>query len=63
VAWGTLTDPIGFQVEDLDEAIAELRTAGIAVDDPAQNEQQRYVHLRAPDGNLYELVENRSSTG
>ena len=50
---------IGFLVEDLDAAVAELRAAGYAVDDPAQNERQRYVHFRAPDGHLYELVEDR----
>ena len=49
---------IGFRVEHLDDAIVELRAAGFAVDDPA-NDQQRYVHFRAPDGQLYELVENR----
>jgi catechol 2,3-dioxygenase-like lactoylglutathione lyase family enzyme len=50
---------IGFRVERLDDAIVELRAAGLAVDDPAENDQQRYVHFRAPDGNLYELVEDR----
>jgi hypothetical protein len=29
------------------------------VDEPAENERQRYVHFRAPDGKLYELVEER----
>ena len=50
---------IGFRVEHLDDAIAELRAAGVVVDDPAENDRQRYVHFRAPDGNLYELVEDR----
>ena len=50
---------IGFQVEKLDEAIAELRAAGVQVDEPAENERHRYVHFRAPDGKLYELVEER----
>jgi catechol 2,3-dioxygenase-like lactoylglutathione lyase family enzyme len=50
---------IGFRVEHLDDAIVELRAAGVAVDDPAENAHQRYVHFRAPDGKLYELVENR----
>ena len=50
---------IGFRVEHLDDSIVELRAAGIAVDDPAENDRQRYVHFRAPDGNLYELVEDR----
>lgn len=50
---------IGFQVEKLDDAIAELRAAGVEVDDPAENDRQRYAHFRAPDGKLYELVEDR----
>ena len=53
------TRSIGFQVETLDEAVAELRAAGVEVDEPAENERQRYVHFRAPDGKLYELVEER----
>jgi len=51
---------IGFEVDDLDAAVGELRAAGYAVDEPAENAQQRYVHFRAPDGQLYELVEDRS---
>lgn len=50
---------IGFRVERLDEAVRELRAAGVAVDDPAENQRQRYVHFRAPDGRLYELLEDR----
>ena len=42
-----------------DEAATdELRAAGVDVDDEiAANERFRYVHFRAPDGRLYELVE------
>jgi hypothetical protein len=54
---GETTRSIGFRVETLDEAVAELRAAGVEVDEPAENERQRYVHFRAPDGKLYELVE------
>ncbi len=50
---------IGFLVEHLDDAIVELRAAGVTVDDPAENDQQRYIHFRAPDGKLYELIEER----
>jgi catechol 2,3-dioxygenase-like lactoylglutathione lyase family enzyme len=50
---------IGFRVEKLDEAVADLRAAGLEVGDPAENDRQRYVHFRAPDGKLYELVEDR----
>jgi glyoxylase I family protein len=49
---------VGFQVQDLDSAIIELRAADVEVDNTiAANERFRYVHFRAPDGRLYELVE------
>jgi glyoxylase I family protein len=49
---------VGFRVEDLDAAIVELRAADVAVDNTiAANERFRYVHFRAPDGRLYELIE------
>ena len=52
---------MGFLVKDLDAACAELRAAEVEVDDSiAANERFRYVHFRAPDGKLYELVEARS---
>jgi len=50
---------IGFQVADLDRAVGELRAAGVEVDEPAQNDRHRYAHFTAPDGKLYELVEER----
>jgi catechol 2,3-dioxygenase-like lactoylglutathione lyase family enzyme len=50
---------IGFRVERLDDAIVELRADGFDVNDPAENDRQRYAHFRAPDGKLYELVEDR----
>ena len=56
---GETTRSIGVQLETLDEAVAELRAAGVEVDEPAENERRRYVHFRAPDGKLYELVEER----
>jgi catechol 2,3-dioxygenase-like lactoylglutathione lyase family enzyme len=51
---------IGFLVESLADAVAELERAGVEVDAPAENDRQRYVHFRAPDGRLYELIENRT---
>lgn len=49
---------IGFLVENLDEALDELREHGIEVDDEtSSNAATRYVHFVAPDGRLYELVE------
>ena len=56
---GDTSRSLGFLVAGLEEAVAELRAAGIAVDEPAENERWRYVHFRAPDGKLYELVEER----
>jgi glyoxylase I family protein len=50
---------IGFLVDDLDGAVAELRSAGVAVDEPTANATDRYVHFVAPDGQTYELVERR----
>jgi len=54
---GDTSRSIGFMVADLEEAVAELRTAGIEVGEPAENDRHRYLHFRAPDGKLYELVE------
>jgi len=50
---------IGFLVADLDAAVATLRAAGVEVDEPAESDRHRYVHFRAPDGELYELAEER----
>jgi glyoxylase I family protein len=49
---------VGFLVDDVEQAAAELRAAGVPVDEEVSyNDRQRYIHLRAPDGQLYELVE------
>ena len=50
---------VGFLVDDLDAAVAELHAAGVATDEVAQSGAQRWVHFRAPDGRLYELVQQR----
>jgi len=51
------TGPVGgFAVRDLAAAVAELRAAGIDVLDDGGPTWQ---HFRAPDGNVYELVEAR----
>jgi len=54
---GDTSRSVGFLVADLDEAVAELREAGVEVGEPAENDRHRYVHFRAPDGKLYELLE------
>ena len=56
---GDTSRTIGFLVADLEAAVAELRAAGVEVDEPAENDRHRYVHFRAPDGKLYELVQER----
>ncbi|SRR6266540_3630196 len=49
---------VGFLVDDVERAATELRAAGIAMDDEVSSSaRQRYIHFRAPDGRLYELVE------
>jgi glyoxylase I family protein len=59
---GDTSRTIGFLVEGIDEAVDVLRAAGVDVDEPMGNDLQRYVHFRAPDGKLYELVENRPTS-
>jgi catechol 2,3-dioxygenase-like lactoylglutathione lyase family enzyme len=54
---GETSRSLGFLVANLDEAIETLKRAGVEVDEIAVNERSRYVHFRAPDGALYELVE------
>jgi catechol 2,3-dioxygenase-like lactoylglutathione lyase family enzyme len=58
-----LTRPVaGFLVSNLDDAVAELRAAGVEIVLPVQGGETRsWVHFRAPDGFIYELVEDRST--
>ena len=49
---------LGFLVDDIEQAVAELSAAGVVVDqEVSSNERERYVHFTAPDGQVYELVE------
>ena len=50
---------VGFLVDDLDAALGQLRARGVATDGVAETDVGRYVHFRAPDGQLYELVQQR----
>jgi catechol 2,3-dioxygenase-like lactoylglutathione lyase family enzyme len=56
-----LTHPVaGFLVSDLDEAVTELRAAGVEIVLPVQGGETRsWLHFRAPDGFVYELVQHR----
>jgi hypothetical protein len=56
---GETSRTIGFLVDSLDQAVAELSSAGVETSAPAENDRLRYAHFRAPDGKLYELVERR----
>lgn len=57
---GATQRSLGFLVDDIDRAVRELAAAGVALDAAvSSNERERYVHFRAPDGQLYELVERR----
>jgi glyoxylase I family protein len=50
---------LGFLVDDIDGAVRELAAAGADVESQiASNARQRYTHFRAPDGHVYELVQN-----
>ena len=61
---GATERSVGFLVDDIETAVQELRAAGAEVDDGISgNARERYVHFRAPDGQLYELVERRSDSG
>ena len=52
---------VGFLVDDLDDARRVLVASGVEVDDEiSANAHFRYLHFRAPDGHLYELVEERT---
>ena len=55
-----LTHPVaGFLVSDLMSAVAELQAAGVEIVLPIQRGGTRlWVHFRAPDGFIYELVED-----
>jgi hypothetical protein len=48
----------------LDQAAAELRAADVPTDDEVSvNAKYRYAHFRAPDGHVYELVEQIKPPG
>jgi glyoxylase I family protein len=50
---------LGFLVDDIDGAVHDLAAAGADVESQiASNARQRYTHFRAPDGHVYELVQN-----
>ena len=56
---GQTSRSVGFLVDDLEVAAAGLREAGVEVGPIGDNERERYLHFRAPDRELYELVERK----
>jgi catechol 2,3-dioxygenase-like lactoylglutathione lyase family enzyme len=52
---------VGLLVDGVDAAAADLHAAGIETDGISENARWRYTHFRAPDGKLYELVEERAA--
>jgi catechol 2,3-dioxygenase-like lactoylglutathione lyase family enzyme len=58
-----LTHPVaGFLVADFEQAVAELRAAGAEIVlDPQRGQTRSWVHFRAPDGFVYELVADESA--
>jgi catechol 2,3-dioxygenase-like lactoylglutathione lyase family enzyme len=55
-----LTSPVaGFEVDDLAGAERELRAAGTEIVlAPAWGGERAWLHFRAPDGHLYELMQD-----
>ena len=58
---GNTPRSIGFLVDDLDAAAADLRAAGVVGGPIGENDRTRYLHFRAPDRELYELVERKGA--
>ena len=55
---------VGFLVDNIDEAAAELRAAGVPTDDEVSvNARYRYTHFLAPDGHVDELLEQVQPPG
>ncbi|MBV9101395.1 MAG: VOC family protein [Candidatus Dormibacteraeota bacterium] len=56
---------IGFLVPDLDDARSELSAAGVEIlhEGKAAMRANRWFQFRAPDGNIYEIVEDRDRLG
>jgi hypothetical protein len=58
---GGTSRTIGLEVADAARAAEELAAAGADVEEMQTNDAYRYVHVTAPDGRLYELVERIDS--
>ena len=55
------THPVaGFRVADLEVAAAELRANSTEIVHEGGDEERSWLHVRAPDGFVYELMEDRT---
>ena len=57
---------VGFRVDDIDATRARLEAAGTEFIGPVQHwapSGESWTHFRAPDGNVYELIQTQSSQG
>jgi catechol 2,3-dioxygenase-like lactoylglutathione lyase family enzyme len=55
------TGPVaGFLVDDIRDATAELRSAGVEIlfESGVDDSGSAWVHVRAPDGNVYEFTQD-----
>jgi catechol 2,3-dioxygenase-like lactoylglutathione lyase family enzyme len=55
------TGPVaGFLVDDIQDATAELRSAGVEIiyESGVDESGNAWVHFRAPDGNIYEFTQD-----
>ena len=55
------TGPVaGFLVDDIHDATAELRSAGVEIlfESGVDDSGNAWVHFRAPDGNIYEFTQD-----
>src|SRR5215218_9641168 len=55
------TGPVaGFLVDDVQNAAAELRAAGVEIlfESEVDDSENAWVHFRAPDGNIYEFTQD-----
>ncbi len=48
---------VNYRVEDLDAMVAQLRAAGIEVEEPQETENGRFTWAADPEGNRFELYQ------
>lgn len=55
---------VGFLVDDVVDATAELRSAGVEIvlEPGTDDSGNAWMHFRAPDGNIYELTQDPGVT-